>query len=308
MDAVRLNFSPESLGALNAVLALIMFGIALDLDARAFREVGRAPRAVVAGLAGVFVLFPAATFVMIRVLQPPPSVALGMLLVASSPGGNMSNFLTHLARGNTALSITLTAVSTAVALVLTPASFALWASLDPRTAPLLRAFELDAGEIVRTFALIVLLPLLLGRVVAQRWPRLASRLSRPMRVLSIACFVVFVVLALRLNWPFFTAYVGQVAGYVALQDTTALVLGYGLAASLRLPEGDRRALAIECGIRNSGLALVLIFAFFGGLGGMAITAAWWGVWHVVSGLAVAGWWSRRPGTAGVAVATPTGAR
>lgn len=301
MDTVRLNFSPESLGVLNAVLALIMFGIALDLDGRAFQRVGRAPRAVVAGLAGVFVLFPAATFLMIRVLEPPPSVALGMLLVASCPGGNMSNFLTHLARGNTALSITLTALSTMAALVATPAGFALWASLDPRTAPLLRAFELDAGAILRTFVLIVVLPLVAGRVVAARAPRLAARLSRPMRLLSIGCFAAFVVAALRLNWPFFTRYVGQVAGWVALQDTAALGLGYALAAVLRLPEPDRRAVALECGIRNSGLALVLVFAFFGGLGGMAITAAWWGVWHVVSGLAIAGWWSRRP------VAMPPGA-
>jgi BASS family bile acid:Na+ symporter len=301
VDTVRLNFSPESLGVLNAVLALIMFGIALDLDGRAFQRVGRAPRAVVAGLAGVFVLFPAATFLMIRVLEPPPSVALGMLLVASCPGGNMSNFLTHLARGNTALSITLTALSTMAALVATPAGFALWASLDPRTAPLLRAFELDAGAILRTFVLIVVLPLVAGRVVAARAPRLAARLSRPMRLLSIGCFAAFVVAALRLNWPFFTRYVGQVAGWVALQDTAALGLGYALAAVLRLPEPDRRAVALECGIRNSGLALVLVFAFFGGLGGMAITAAWWGVWHVVSGLAIAGWWSRRP------VAMPPGA-
>ena len=303
MDAVRLDFSPGSLTALNAVLALIMFGIALDLDLGAFRRVGHAPRAVVAGLVAVFVLFPAATFLMVLALEPPPSVALGMLLVASCPGGNMSNFLTHLARGNTALSITLTALSTGAALVLTPLGFATWASLDPRTAPLLRAFELDAAGIVRTFALIVVLPLAAGRLVAMRDPGLAARLGRPMRVLSILCFVAFVVAALRLNWAFFTRYVGQVAGYVALQDTTALALGYGLAAALRLPEPDRRALAIECGIRNSGLALVLIFAFFGGLGGMAITAAWWGVWHVVSGLALAGWWSRRPvmGSRGAAV-------
>lgn len=294
MDAVRLNFTEGSLGALNVVLALIMFGIALDLDLHRFREVARTPRAIVGGLASVFVLFPLATAAIVRLLEPPPSVALGMLLVAASPGGNMSNFLTHLARGNTALSITLTGVSTGIALVMTPLMFTTLATLDPRTAPLLRSFDLDAVGILRTFALIVLLPLALGRLVAAQRPGLAARLSRPMKAFSILAFVGFVTMALRLNWPFFTAWVGQVAGWVALQDTVALALGYALATALRLGEADRRAMAIECGIRNSGLALVLVFAFFGGLGGMAITAAWWGVWHVVSGLSLAGWWSRRP--------------
>lgn len=294
MDAVRLHFSEGSLGALNVVLGLIMFGIALDLDLGRFRQVARTPRALVAGLLGVFVLFPLATLLMVRWLAPPPSVALGMLLVACSPGGNMSNFLTHLARGNTALSITLTGLSTAVAVVVMPAMFTLVASLDARTAPLLQSLALDAAEIVTTFGAIVLLPLVAGRVVAVRYPLFTARLIRPMKVLSITCFVAFVLMALRLNWEFFVGYVGQVAGYVALQDTVALVLGYVLAAVLRLGEEDRRAIAIECGIRNSGLALVLVFAFFGGLGGMAITAAWWGVWHVVSGLGVATWWSRRP--------------
>lgn len=294
MDSVRLNFSEGSLGALNIVLALIMFGIALDLDLRRFREVARRPRAIVGGLVAVFVLFPAATWVLVRLLDPPPSVALGMLLVASSPGGNMSNFLTHVARGNTALSITLTGLSTAAALVLTPLSFALWGSLTPSAAPLLSSFELDGLEIIQTFGLIVLLPLALGRLVALWAPEAARRLSRPMKALSILSFIAFVVVALRLNWEFFMRYVGHVAGYVALQDTVALGLGYSLGAILKLPEADRRALAIESGIRNSGLALVLVFAFFDGLGGMAITAAWWGVWHVVSGLAIATWWSRRP--------------
>lgn len=113
-----------------------------------------------------------------------------------------------------------------------------------------------------------------------------------MKAASILCFVTFVAIALRLNWEYFLRYVSHVAGYVALQDTMALVLGYTLAASLRLPEADRRAIAMECGIRNSGLGLILIFTFFGGLGGMAIVAAWWGVWHVVSGLLLASVWAR----------------
>lgn len=295
LDAVRLNFSPEGLTALNVVLALVMFGIALDLDMSGFRRVREAPRAPLAGMVAQFVAFPAATFALVRLLHPAPSVALGMMLIAACPGGNMSNFLTHLARGNTALSISLTALSTAAALVLTPANLAFWGRLDPGTAALLRSIRLDPIEMVTTFAAIIVVPLIAGRIVAVRAPRLAGVIRRPMKLASIAIFVVFVAIALRLNWEYFERYVTRVAGFVALQDTLALALGYGLAATLRLPEADRRAIAIECGIRNSGLGLIVIFKFFGGLGGMAIVAAWWGVWHIVSGLLLAGVWSRMRG-------------
>lgn len=293
IDSVRLNFSAESLGLLNAVLALIMFGVALELDLGRFRDVARNPRALLTGMFAVLVVFPLATAALVRVVKPPPSVALGMLLVATSPGGNMSNFLTHLARGNTALSITLTALATVAAVVTTPLMFTLLASTNPHTAELLQRVTLDAGEMVRAFVVLVIVPLLAGRLLAAFLPRTAQRISRPMRLLSIGFFVLFVFLALRANWSFFTTWVGQVAGYVALQDTMALMLGYGVARLARLHEEDRRAIAIECGIRNSGLSLVLIFAFFGGLGGMAITAAWWGIWHIASGLTLAFWWSRR---------------
>ncbi len=292
LDQVRLNFSPAGLTALNAVLALVMFGIALDLDVAGFRRLREAPRAAIAGLVAQFIAFPAATWLLIRLLHPAPSVALGMLLISACPGGNMSNFLTHLAKGNTALSISLTALSTAAALFFTPANLAFWGALDPGTAALLRNIRLDPVELFTTFFIIILFPLAIGRFVATRAPDLARKLRTPMKVTSIAFFVLFVAIALRLNWESFQRYVVYVAGYVALQDTIALALGYALAASLRLPEADRRAIAMECGIRNSGLGLILIFKFFDGLGGMAIVAAWWGVWHILSGLLLATAWAR----------------
>jgi BASS family bile acid:Na+ symporter len=86
---------------------------------------------------------------------------------------------------------------------------------------------------------------------------------------------------------------------VFVLNALGLSLGYFAARSVRLPPADRRAVSIEVGIQNSGLGLILIFNFFGGLGGMAITAAWWGIWHILSGLALATWWRRHPPTAGV---------
>jgi BASS family bile acid:Na+ symporter len=232
-------------------------------------------------------------------LRPPPSIALGMMLIAACPAGNMSNFLTHMAGGNTALSISLSAISTSAAVVLTPLVTTMWGSLNPATAPILREMHVDAPKMLGTVLLIMGAPLVAGRLFATRWPEAAGRAKRPVKAISVVFFVGFVAVALRLNFDYFVKYVGAVAAIVAVQDGLALATGYAAARALRLPERDARAIAIECGIRNSGLGLVLIFGFFAGLGGMAIIAAWWGVWHVVSGLALAAWWSKRPAAEGV---------
>jgi bile acid:Na+ symporter, BASS family len=115
-----------------------------------------------------------------------------------------------------------------------------------------------------------------------------------MRIFSLVAFFSFIVFALAGNWKYFIAFVGAVAVAVALQNAVGLAGGYGLARAARLPEYDARAVSIEVGIQNSALGLVIVFTFFDGLGGMAVTAAWWGVWHLISGLAIATFWSRRP--------------
>jgi BASS family bile acid:Na+ symporter len=115
-----------------------------------------------------------------------------------------------------------------------------------------------------------------------------------MKIFSLVFFLLFVLAALAANWKYFLVYVGMVVAVVFVHNASALLTGYGMAFAARLPERDRRAVAIECGIQNSGLGLILIFNFFDGLGGMAVVAAWWGIWHIVAGLTVATLWSKRP--------------
>ncbi len=294
VDEITLNFSPQSLTLLNVILALVMFGVALDIRVADFRRVVTAGRPVLLGLGAQFLLLPAFTFVLVLILDPIPSMALGMILVAACPGGNISNFMTHLARGNTALSVTMSAVSTAAATVMTPLNIAFWGSLHPGARTILRQVALDPVDMLLTVATILGVPIVLGMTVAARRPRLAARLRRPMKVFALVFFAVFVVAALVANFGHFLRYVGAVAGLVALHNATALGLGYTSARLVGLAEGDRRAVAIEIGIQNSALALVIIFTFFDGLGGMALVAAWWGVWHILAGLTVATIWSRRP--------------
>ncbi len=298
IDAVRLNFNPQSLWALNAIIGLIMFGVALELKPRDFKAVLVMPKPVLIGLAAQFVLLPAFTYLLVLAIRPAPSVALGMMLVAACPGGNVSNFLTHHARGNTALSVSMTAVSTAAAIVMTPLNLALWAGMYEPTAAILRAVSLDPLDMLFAVALLLGVPMVAGMTIGYRFPRLVARVHRPVRAASLAIFGLFVVAALAANWRHFIDWVGFVVFAVFLHNATAIASGWAAARAAGLPERDRRAVAIEVGIQNSALGLILIFNFFGGLGGMAIVAAWWGIWHLIAGLSVATWWSRRdPGGA-----------
>jgi len=294
IDTITLRFSADSLYLLNGVLGLVMFGIALDLELDDFRRLLRDPRGPAVGLVAQFLVLPWATLLLTLLIDPEPSIALGMLLVASCPGGNVSNFITHLAKGRTVLSVTMTAVSTAAALVMTPLNVSLLGSLNPKTAPLLKAVALDPLKMLGTVFVILGLPLTSGMIVSARLPKFAARARRPMVIFSIVAFMSFIVFALRANFDYFIKYVGVVAVVVALHNATALAAGYFAGWIARLPEADRRAISVEVGIQNSGLGLVLIFDFFAGLGGMAVVAAFWGMWHIIAGLALAFFWSRRP--------------
>jgi len=293
LDAVTLNFNPAGLALLNAVLAVVMFGVALDLKVEDFSRLLDTPRAFLLGFLSQFLFLPAATFLLVLTLRPEPSIALGMILVAACPGGNISNFLTHRAYGNTALSVSLTAVSTVAAIVMTPFSLAFWGGLYPPAASLIRETSVSALDMAFTVGVLLVVPLALGMVLNARLPRLAEKMRGPMRILALVVFAGFIAGALAANWAHFVAYVGAVFLLVLLHNGIALAGGYAIAAAGCLSEPDRRCVAIETGIQNSGLGLVLVFNFFGGLGGMAIVAAWWGVWHIVSGFALAEFFRRR---------------
>jgi BASS family bile acid:Na+ symporter len=294
IDLVRLNFNPQTLLALNVVLGLVMFGVSLELKPADFKAALATPRALAIGLLGHHVVFPAATYLLVLALEPRPSIALGMILVSSCPAGNISNFLTHLARGNTALSVSISTLSTLAAIVMTPLNVAFWGGLYGPAQPILRAVSVNPLEMFAHVLLLLGAPLAAGLFVSRRYPRFTARAVKPFKVLSLGFFVVFVLAALAANWQYFVAYVGTVVGIVFVHNALALATGYGLARAAGLPERDRRAVSIECGIQNSGLGLILIFGYFDGLGGMAVVTAWWGIWHIVAGLTVAGTWSRRP--------------
>jgi BASS family bile acid:Na+ symporter len=294
IDQVHLSFNPQTLRLLNAVLGLVMFGVALELRVADFKIALRTPKALALGLFGHHLLFPAMTYVLILILRPIPSIALGMILVSSCPAGHISNFLVHYSKGNTALSVSVSALSTVVALFMTPLNFAFWGNLNPITTGLMHSVAMSMWDMLEVIVMLLGVPLVLGMWVAHRFPGVAHKLQKPMKILSVLILVGFIGGALSANFRHFMDYIELVLFVVFIHNLMALVTGYGLSSLIGLPERDRRAITFEMGIQNSGLGLILIFNFFNGLGGMAIVTAWWGVWHIVAGMTLATYWKNRP--------------
>ncbi len=294
IDEAQLSFNPTTLTIMNIVLGFIMFGVALDLKMGDFKRTLKSPKPFLIGLVSQFVLLPAFTYVLVLVLDPIPSIALGMILIAACPGGNLSNFITYLSKGNTPLSISMSAAATLLATVMTPLNMMFWGSLHPKTSEIIRSFTISPLDMLTTILLLLGVPLFVGMYIRHLYPNWAQKTNHVMKYISIGFFIIFVLSSLVANFTYFIQFVGMVMFAVFLHNLVALSGGYVMAKLGRLPVRDRRAISIEVGMQNSGLGLILIFNFFDGLGGMAIVAAWWGVWHTVSGLSLATYWSKRP--------------
>lgn len=292
IDHVTLNFSEANLFYLNLSLGFIMFGVAINLRIDDFIRVLKSPKAALAGMLSQFLVLPALTFFLILIIQPRPSFALGMMLVAACPGGNISNFMAAMAKGNTALSVSLTAVSSTLAILLTPINLTLWAGMYAPTASILNEVSLDFWQLLKTITMLLLVPVILGMLLRTWRPKWADKLHPVMHYSSIFIFAAIVCLAFSANFNLFLEYIHLVVLLVLTHNAVALTAGYQVGKMFRLDQADRRSIAIETGIQNSGLGLILIFSFFEGLGGMAIVAAWWGIWHIISGLSIAYFWSR----------------
>ncbi|MBL7871068.1 MAG: bile acid:sodium symporter family protein [Cyclobacteriaceae bacterium] len=280
---VSIQFSPSSLTILNVCLAVIMFGVALDIQWKHFTELLNQKKAVVTGLVSQLLLLPAITSILILVLPISTGMAMGMLLVACCPGGNVSNFYAHMARGNVALSVTLTAWSSLSAFLITPISFFLWSSLLPALSLEVKSFEVDFFSLMINMVCILLLPLIAGMAVNKFLPDVSKKISSPIRLISMLMLTGFIVGAVLNNQEGFAVYLGEVFWIVLLHNGLVLVLAFYFSKLLKNDEAVNRTIAIETGIQNSGLGLILIFNFFDGNTAMAMVAAWWGVWHLISG-------------------------
>ncbi len=307
LDSIRLNFNPNGLLLLNITLGIIMFGVALGINVRGFRKIFYKPKNLIIGYISQFFVLPLVTFLITIIFKDfiTQGVALGMILVAACPGGNISNFISSLAKGNVELSISMTAVATISAVVLTPFNFALWGGLYMKFAQnatngnLLQPLQIDTFQMFISVFILLGIPLVLGMLFSWRFPKITSKIMKPIQTVSIIIFMLFVVIAFIKNYEYFVDYIKWILLIVLIHNSAALLSGFSFASLFKIKRRNRRSITIETGIQNSGLALVLLFNenIFPPelpLGGMIFIAAWWGIWHIISGLGLSYFFSKIP--------------
>ena len=307
LSSVAINFGEGGIAIVNIILAFVMFCVAIGIKTQTFKDVFMNPKSVIVGLLLQWVALPAVTFAIALALSPviTPMIALGMILVASCPGGNISNFISSLSKGNIELSVSMTAISTAFAPVITPINFFLCGSLYSSII----AVHSDIPRLVIPFMpmleqilLLLGVPIVLGMVFAHYFPNATKKITKPAQTLSIMLFIGMVIVSFSQNFQIILDNIIYVFFIVMLHNAAACGTGYFGGKLAKLPVRDRRSLTIEVGIQNSGLGMILLFnpAIFppeiwhGHYGGMLFITAWWGIWHIVSGLTVAYFFRRTP--------------
>ena len=298
LDFVKLNFNQESVNMMNLAIAFIMFGVALSIRPGHFRTVFSNPKPVVIGAVAQYIILPALTYLLVLIIRPSTPVALGMILIAACPGGNVSNLISSISKANVTLSLSLTTITTVMSLIMTPFNFAFWGGLYAKHSPLLVPISIDPIEMFRTVFLILGIPVILGMFIGMRFPKFSKRMDKPIQAASVIFFVGFIVAALAGNFSIFLKYIHLIFILVLLHNGLAFLSGYAFPRLFKINEIDCRTISIETGIQNSGLGLALIFnpRIFPpelNLGGMAMVAAWWGIWHIVAGLVLATYWRKR---------------
>ena len=264
------------------LLSIIMLGMGMTLKLSDFAIVARRPWALLLGVAAQFVVMPLLGFGIANVLGLSAELTAGMVLVGSAPGGTASNVMVYLAKGDTALSVAMTSVSTLLAPILTPL-LVLW--LAGAYLPV------DAGGLFVSILQIVLVPVILGVVLRLLFPALIDRVLHALPLISVAGITAVVVIVVAGSAPTLLSIGALIVVAVVLHNCLGLAVGYGIGKSCGLDNASRRAISIEVGMQNSGLAAALASVHF--TPAAALPAAIFSVWHNVSGSLLASYWSRR---------------
>ena len=287
IEAGQVYYNGDSQWLLNLVLASMILGVALDINWCDFKAVAKMPKAIAAGLSAQFIALPAITTALTMLLNLPAGIELGMILVACCPGGAISNFVTHLANGNTALSISMTAMASALAIFLLPLNFVFWSAINPETALMMKSIDVSGVDLFFNLFYVLAIPLVLGLTIKQKLPVFDNTLHKILKVTSILALIAFISAAILKNQTAFMAHFQLIFIIVLAHNALALLLGFSAGKFSALSIRDTKAITIEVGMQNSSLAIAIVFTQFNGEAGMALISAFWGTWHIISGLLIA---------------------
>jgi bile acid:Na+ symporter, BASS family len=263
------------------LLGVVMLGMGLTLTGASFGTVLTRPRTVLAGVALQFGIMPLAAFAVASLFGLEPQLAAGLILVGSAPGGTASNVITYLAGGAVALSITLTAISTILSVVATPALTWLYVG---------QSVPVPVGSMLVSILTIVLLPVAAGVAINQIWGSSLGKVRHASPLLSVAGIVLIIAIIVARNHDSLRDVGLAALAAVVLHNGIGLGAGYAIAKAMRFTEAEARTIAIEVGMQNSGLAVVLAQQYFSPLA--ALPGAIFSIWHNLTGSALASYWSR----------------
>ena len=288
VETLTVELSPTFQLVMSASLVVMMFTVALGLRLRDFIDLKREPLAVAGGVAAQVLGLPLLTLALIMVLNPAPSVALGMIVVASCPGGNVSNALTLFARGDTAYSVSLTAISSVSAALITPVSILFWANQYAPTSVLVDTLNVDPSIFLIQTAGLLALPLVCGMSVAHWKPDLAAVMKRYLTPVAFSILVGLILVGGYTNRDVLFSQDHNLIPLVMAHNALAFAAGALAGVVMQLAGPKLRSLTFEVGIQNAGLGLLLLLSQFGGVGGAVAVTALWGVWHITAGFVLVG--------------------
>ena len=294
IDQAPFNFSPN-IGLVVAVMVgFLVFAVALDLTWAQFRRVLEKPKAPGIGLVAQYLILPGVAFGIGLLMADTPSIALGLLLVACCPAGALSNYLTAVARGSVATSVSMTAISTLLSVAVTPLLFAFWAAMNPATRAVLQQITIDPRRVVTVLLIMLIVPVAAGMIIRAQRPASADRIRVAVRRTAGVVFAVVVAILLLGNIKVLGSFARTALPPVLITFAIAVALGWGIARAAGLTAAERRAVTLEVAFQNVALAIGLAVVFFPALAGVAITSILWGVVHLTIGVALAALWTRVP--------------
>ncbi|RIJ63509.1 bile acid:sodium symporter family protein [Rummeliibacillus sp. POC4] len=261
------------------LLGIVMFGMGMTLSVGDFKLVLKEPKGVIIGVLAQFIIMPSLAYVLAKVLQLSPEVAVGVILVGSCPGGTASNVMTFLSKGNTALSVTITSITTLLAPILTPAIIYFLAS---------EWLNVSAGDMFLSVVKMVLIPIILGIIVKLIFKNKTKAVNGAMPIVSVVAIVAIVAAVVSGSRDKILDTGLLIFAVVILHNSLGLLLGFFVAKLLKLNYEDQKAVSIEVGMQNSGLGAALAMAHFSPLA--AVPSAIFSVWHNISGPILASYW------------------
>ena len=266
------------------ILGIIMLGMGMTMTVDDFKGVLQSPKAVLIGVVAQFVVMPGLAYVLCKLFNLPPEIAVGVILVGCCPGGTASNVITYMAKGNVALSVACTSVSTLLAPVLTPAIFYLLAS---------QWLKIDAASMFISILQVVLLPIVVGLILRTWLKRQVESYIQVMPLVSVIAIVAIVAAIIGGSKAAILQSGLLILAVVILHNGLGYLLGFTAARFFKLPYADSKAIAIEVGMQNSGLGVALAAVHFAASPITAVPSAIFSLWHNISGPALATYWASK---------------